>query len=136
MTKIYFIDANGQKIAVSVTAEVAEADLESRRAIWRNDAKEGYYRAFSLDKLTDKKDCCGDDSINPEKIYVDLFENSDSMLKLKKIIKTLTSRQQTVLRLLYKGHGVTEISKILSVKKQSVNDIRKSIQKKFKEFLK
>lgn len=38
MTSIYIIDADGKKVIVDVTDEVAEADTETRRAAWRNES--------------------------------------------------------------------------------------------------
>lgn len=49
-------------------------------------------------------------------------------------LKTLTARQLQILKLLYQGKKPYEVAEILHIKKQTVNDIRKSIQNKFIKF--
>ena len=51
MKHIYIKDADGRKVIVEVTDEVAQAYRESLREEWRGDAKERYH-TISLDVVT------------------------------------------------------------------------------------
>lgn len=140
--KIYFKDASGQKIEIEVIDEVAKTMQECRREAWRNEAKERYYRGRTLSTLTD-------DAIefrqekperslmveSPEEKLIAEEERYDLRVELNKRLETLTKRQRQVLKLLCKELTITEIAKQLNVTKQSVNDVKKAIQKKFKDFL-
>ena len=136
MTKIYIKNGSGQKIVVEVTDEVAEQMTESRREEWRNNAKERYYRDAKLHELNEKDDEWGSDTDNPETMFVSAYEQKELRAKMIAVAKTLTARQLEVLRLLKKGKTCLEISEILGVSKQSVNDVRNAIKEKFKVFLK
>lgn len=143
MTKIYFKDANGQKIEIEVTGEVAKTMRECRREEWRNDAKERYYRERTLSTLTEDAIEFRQDKPernlmveSPEEKLIAEEEKNELRIGLNKRLETLTDRQRQVLSLLYKGLTVTEIAKQLNVTKQSVNDIKKAIQNKFESFLK
>lgn len=143
MTKVYIRDANRQKIEIEVSEEVACAMKECRRQEWRNDAKERYYRGRTLSTLPDnaiefKQDKPERNLIvsSPEELTIAAEERTELQLGLSETLETLTARQKQVLSLLHKGHSVTEIATLLGVTKQSINDIRKAIQNKFKTFLK
>ena len=80
MTKIYLKNKKGNKVIV-VTDEVAIADLETRRAIWRNDAKEDYYREVSIDTLTDK-----DIRISIRKNFEDKYIEKEESIKKRNML--------------------------------------------------
>lgn len=136
MTTIYFQDKDGRRIAVEVTEAVAVADIETRRAEWRNEAKERYYRNPKLQDLNDKDEELACEIHNPEKILIAAEESTDLRTRMQTVLKTLTSRQIQVLTLLKSDKTCLEISEILGISKQSVNDIRNAIKEKFKVFLK
>lgn len=143
MTKIYFKNVDGQKIAIEVTDEIAKTMQECRREEWRNESKERYYRGRTLSTLTDDAIEFRQDKPernlmveSPEEKLIAEEEKNELRIGLNKRLETLTDRQRQVLSLLYKGLTVTEIAKQLNVTKQSVNDIRKAIQNKFEDFLK
>ena len=134
MKRVY-VKENGNKVFAEVADEVESALTETRRAIWRNEAKERYYRGASLDAMTDKdKRVCGAAS-DPEEICIAAEERLEHRAKLAAALKSLTTRQAEVVKLLLKGKSVTGIAEFLGVTKQSVNDIRQAVQKKFKEFI-
>jgi DNA-binding CsgD family transcriptional regulator len=136
MTTIYFKDKDGHKVAVEVTDEVAAADTETRRAEWRNEAKERYYRDAKLQDLNDKDGELACEEFNPERMTVAVEESRDLRTGMKAVLKTLTPRQTQVLTLLKSGKTCLEISALLGVSKQSVNDVRNALKEKFKVFLK
>jgi len=135
MTTIYIKDASGQKIAVSVTEEVAAADLETRRAAWRNDSKERYYRNAKMSSLNDCDEEMGCDIHNPEAMLIAADNKAERRLNMVAVLKALTERQLMVLKLLKQGKTKTQIASALGTTKQSVQDIHDAIKKKFKKLL-
>lgn len=134
MKQVYVKD-NGLKVTVSVTDEQERAITETRRAIWRNDAKEKYYRAASLDAMTDsdKRTSCAD--LNPEAMYITAEERTERTATLNAALQSLTPEQLRLLKLLDKGLGIREIARLLGKDHQSIRDMRERIQKKFKKFM-
>ncbi|MCL2369958.1 MAG: LuxR C-terminal-related transcriptional regulator [Firmicutes bacterium] len=130
-TTVYIVDGEGKRIAVEVTYEVAEAMAECRKAEWRNDAKEKYYRDKELGSLSDM-----DDQIACRGALGEDSERDLRNLGIRQVFRSLTARQNEIARLLYKGKMVKEVAEILGVTHQSVSDIKKAISKKLKEFLK
>jgi RNA polymerase sigma factor (sigma-70 family) len=136
MTTIYFKDGNGQKITVGVSEAVAEVYRECRRAEWRNDAKERYYRGVSLDMITDKDSRLEEEAANPERLYIAAEERAEQRERLKAVLKALTAEQLRLVRMLKSGITAAEIAGALNISKSAVSQRIDTIHKKFKEFLK
>lgn len=135
MTTIYFKDANGQKVSVEVTDEVAVADAEMRRAEWRNDAKERYYRDPKLSNLNDHDEELTAKDSNPEDKLIAYEDKLEMSAKLAAALKTLTPEQIELVKMLKAGMSVTEIAARLGVDKSAISHRRKRIQEKIKKFL-
>jgi DNA-binding NarL/FixJ family response regulator len=135
--KRIYLKENGKRISVEVTDEAERAITETRRAIWRNESKERYYGAVSLDAAGDGdiRRAGGCAAASPEAIYVAEEEAREMKKEMGTVFKTLTTRQTEVLKFLVKGKSVTEIARVLGVAKQSVSDVRRAVQKKFERFL-
>jgi len=133
---VYITDGDGKRIAVEVSREVAGAMAESRRAEWRNDAKERYYRDKEFGSLSRLGD--SDKEITGTKTGIeDVNERAiERRTGMRAVFKQLTDRQREVVSLLYKGKSVTEAAEILGVAKPTVCKIKKAISKKFQTFLK
>lgn len=136
MTKIYIKNDKGQKIYIDVTNEVANADTECRRAEWRNDAKEKYYRDPKLHDLNDKDEELACEEHNPERKMIATEEQKELRVKMISALKSLTPEQLELVKLLKAGKRITEIASLLGVSKASVSQMRSRIQEKFKKFLK
>jgi DNA-binding NarL/FixJ family response regulator len=143
MTKIYFKDEHGQKVSVEVTEEVAAVNTETRRGIWRNEAKERYYRGRALDTLTDDAIEMRQENIernlataSPEDGYIEREEAEERQAKIAAALKTLTPEQIKLIQMLRKGMTVGEIAKVEGVDHSAIAHRRRRIQKKFQEFLK
>jgi len=135
--KVYIVDGEGNRITVEVSKEVAEAMQECRKAEWRNDSIEMYYRDKALGSLNALSD--GDKEIaGPDGIESDDGGSAERFRRdgIKAVLRSLTNRQKEVVRLLYKGKSVTEAARILGITHQSVGDIKKIISKKLEKFLK
>jgi DNA-binding NarL/FixJ family response regulator len=136
MTTIYIKNANGQRVLVEVTEEIAEAMTESRREEWRNNAKEQYYRQASLDGMTDKNAKVADSSDNPLDAMVTREERADRSARICAALGSLTAEQKRLVQMLRRGKSETEIAEALSVNKSSVCRMRQRVQKIFLESLK
>lgn len=135
MTIIYFKDADGQKVSVEVTDEVAAVDLDTRRTAWRNDAKEKYYRDKKSGNLNDHdEELTAKDSDPSEKLIAD-EDRLDQRAKLSAALKTLSPAQIDLVRMLKSGMSVTAIADKLDIDKSAVSHRRKRIQEKIKKFL-
>lgn len=143
MINIYIKNKEGQKIYIEVSEDVAIVMQECRRAEWRNEAKEKYYRGLALSALTDDaielKQSKPQRNLmvkSPEEQFLINEKRMELYLGLKKKLDSLTGRQYQVLSLLYCGFKSSAVAKKLGVSRQSINDIKKSVQKKFLDFLK
>ena len=142
MTNIYFKNQNGCRVTIEAGEKVAEAYTELRRAEWRNEAMERYYRGRTLDTLTDDAIEYWQDKperslivSSPEDEYIAIEERAERRKRIVIALSTLTERQAQVTKLLCKGKSITQIADILGVSKQSVNDIKQAIKNKIKDFL-
>lgn len=136
MTIIYFKDANGQKVSVEVTEEVASAYTETRRAEWRNDAKEEYYRDKKSGNLNNHdEELTAKDSDPSERLIAD-EDKLDQRAKLSAALKALSPAQISLVRMLKSGMSVTLIASKLGVGKTAVSNMRVRIQEKIKKYLK
>lgn len=115
---------DGTKVAVKVSKEVAKVCKDFDREYEREKRQQNRYCAC-FDILNDKDEEMG--VYDEYQLELDKPEKPD----YSSFIKTLTQRQIQILRLLYQGKKPYEVAEILNISKQSVNDIRKAIQKKF-----
>ena len=136
MTTIYIKDGNGRKVTVEVEEAVAEQMTDCRRAEWRNEAKERYYRDPKMHNLNDHDEEYGSDEQNPETRHIAGEERRDRRAKMLAVLKTLTPKQLEIVKLLKSGMTVSEIARHLNKNQKTVYEAYESIQKKFKEFLK
>ena len=136
MTTIYIIDADGKKLAVQVTDEVAAAECETRRAEWRNDSKEEYYRDKKLGNLNDHDEELACEQSNPEAMRIAAEERAGLRAALTAALKTLTPEQIELVKMLKAGLSVNAIAAKLGVDKSAISHRRKRIQEKIKKFLK
>ena len=134
MPTIYF-KQDGKKVPVEVTDEQAQVITETRRKIWRNEAKERYYRKASLDAMTDC-DKRTSHAASPETLYIAAEECAERTTKLTVVLKSLTPKQLELVKMLERGMSVTEIARVRGVSKQSIFEARERIRKRFAKFLK
>ena len=135
MTTIYIKDADGRKIAVKVKSAVAIADVETRRAAWRNEAKELYYRDPKFQDLNDKDEELTCEIYNPELVMIAAEERAERRAKLSAALKSLTPEQIALLNMLKKGMSIAEIAAKLNVDKSAISHRRKRIQEKIAKIL-
>ena len=128
MKTVYYIDTKGKKITVEVSEAVADAMCECRRLEWRIESRERYHRLMSLDGAL------GENIGLLEKKMQHNEENTNSAFW--HALKMLTKRQKQIVKMLTSGMSGAAIAANLGVSKQSINDIKKAIQKKLKVFLK
>ena len=136
MTEIYIKNAQGQKIVVEVSDDTAKVMLECRRAEWRNNAKEEYYRNPILNDLNDKDEELGCELYNPERMMLAAEKKAEQQAIIIKVLKSLTPEQLNLVKLLKKGKSITEIAKLWGVSKASVSQMRYRIKEKFIKTLK
>ena len=132
---IYMVDANGKKVNVTVSDEVAVAEAETRRAEWRNDAKEEYYRDKKRHSLNDKDEESGSNLHNPEAMLIAAEDKIDRQSKMLAALKMLTPKQSQLVKMLKAGMNVTDIADKLKISKAAVSKMKKAIQEIFKSFL-
>ena len=103
MKHIYINDADGRKVIVEVTDEVAQAYRESLREEWRGDAKERYH-TISLGAVAEAgyEFADGDEGIE-ERLSREEDDKArqDRLEKLSKAVEHLTPLQRATLYKLY-----------------------------------
>jgi len=115
-----------------VDEEFEKEERKTRREIWRNDAKEKYYRSFKT--FNDAE--IASDEFNPEKVFIDKLDKTEQKIAIEKFLKTLTKEQRQLIKMFLNGESVTVISKKIGVSKAAVSQMRRRIQNKFKKFYK
>ena len=134
MKQIY-VKSNGKKVSVSVTDELESALRETRRAMWRNEAKERYHRAASLDAMTDKDERAVSGDLNPEAIYIAAEERAERGAKLAAALKSLTPEQSCLAVLAYvKNVPLKEIAGRYGITYQAVQSRLTTVLRKLKIF--
>jgi DNA-binding NarL/FixJ family response regulator len=127
--------SNGEIKTVEVNSELEEAYKGLIRLEMRGNAKERYYRhEFSLDSMDESDEELGSDLANPEVVFLGSCEKQEQLKREREFFRSLAARQMEVVRLLKQGKSSVEVAENLGITKQSVYDIKKSVQKKFKEF--
>ena len=133
--KNVYVKNNGKNVSVSVTDEMEAVLTETRRAIWRNEAKENYYREVSLDAMTDKDERTVSAELNPETIVIATEKRKEGRTKLAAALKTLTTEQARLVILFYvKNMPLNEIAEYYGVTYQAVQNRLKKILDKLKKF--
>lgn len=139
MQHIYYKDADGRKIVVEVTDEVAQAYHESRRKEWRGNAKERYY-TISLDAATDAghEFTDGDEGIDERMLREeDDAARQELLEKLRSAAEHLTPLQRSTLHKLYVLHmSQAEISREEGVTEATVSERITNLHNRLKKFLK
>ncbi|MCL2369695.1 MAG: hypothetical protein FWC80_00465 [Firmicutes bacterium] len=135
MKTIYFFDHESKRVTQEVSDEVADVIAEARRAEWRNEAKERYYRHIKLNKLNDRDEEIGSSEFDPEYLLVQSEEHNELRAKLKTALQSLTPEQRQLVIMLKNGISVTDIATKLGVDKSAISHMRKRIQEKIKKYL-
>ena len=114
MKTIYFVDAQGKKVYVEVSDEVAAAYRDCQREEWGSDAYESYY-ATSLDAIIEAGHDFKDEQANAEQIYVlqeEQCERAALIEKLYAVLPCLTELQRkTIHKLFVLNMSQAEIAK-------------------------
>jgi RNA polymerase sigma factor (sigma-70 family) len=136
MTTIKYFDGT-KTIEVEVTEQTAAGYREIQREGWRLDKRaERHQAAISLTQMEDENGYqLADTAPDPLEVICEKEDQDERREKINAAIGRLTDKQKKVLQLLYSGKSVTEVAELLGIKKQSVIDFRKGIQKKFQEIL-
>lgn len=103
MPKIYFVDAEGKRVSVEVTDEVAKKYRENLREEWRGDAYEKYY-SKSLDGIIEAGHDFEDERADTEELYIEREENAERQVlieKLKMVLPLLTDLQRQTIHKLF-----------------------------------
>jgi ATP/maltotriose-dependent transcriptional regulator MalT len=130
MKKVLYKFVNGEINTVEVTDDIAEVCKGFDREEERQRKSRNRHCKYCLDIMNDKDtelgvlDECDYDSKN------------DYAKPIQSAFLGLTNRQLEVAILLMAGKTYTEISKILGVSQQTINDIKLSIKGKFEKFFK
>ena len=139
MQHIYYKDADGRKIIVEVTDEVAAAYHESRRKEWRGNAKERYH-TVSLDVVTDAghEFADGDEGIDERLLREEDDAARQAILRrLKEAVAHLTPLQRATLHKLYVLHmSQREIAIEEGVTEATVSERITNLHNRLKKFLK
>lgn len=141
MEKIYFINAQGKKVMVEVSEEIAKQYRESLREEWRNDAYEKYY-SKSLEGIIESGRDFEDEKTDTEEVF-ELQETQREQAalidKLNAALPYLTDLQrQTLHKLFDLNMSQSEIAREEGVAHQVINkrvarifsQLRKLIEKK------
>ncbi len=137
MAKIYFIDAQGKKVFVEVSEEIAKQYRESMREEWRNDAYEKYY-SKSLEGIIEAGRDFEDERYNVEETIADAEIERIKNLRLENLHKALDSllpEQKELLTEIY-FNGVTqrEIAEREGVDESAISKRMERIYKRLKKF--
>ncbi|MEG1806476.1 MAG: hypothetical protein RR327_08870, partial [Clostridia bacterium] len=87
MTQIY-IKENGKKVTIEVSDEVAVAIEETRRDIWKSEAKAQYHNT-SLDGIEEDGAIFASEELSPLDEYIEREDKKNESLALRQAISTL-----------------------------------------------
>ncbi len=137
MAKIYFIDAQGKKVFVEVSEEIAKQYRESMREEWRNEAYEKYY-SKSLEGIIEAGRDFEDERYNVEETIADAEIERIKNLRLENLHKALDSllpEQKELLTEIY-FNGVTqrEVAEREGVDESAISKRMERIYKRLKKF--
>ena len=137
MVTIKYFDGK-KAIGAEVTEEFAEAYKELLREEWRSDKRAKRLQAgITLDQMEDEN---GEQfealtTADPLDLMSGREEQTERRAKMKGVLKSLTTGQAKLVKMLKSGMNTAEIAKILGKDYSSVRDMRERIQKKFEKFL-
>ncbi len=137
MAKIYFINAQGKKVFVEVSDEVARQYRESLKEEWRSEAYEKYY-SKSLEGIVEAGRDFEDERADVEEMLaVEESERIRSSLleNLHKALDTLLPEQRELITEIY-FNGVTqrEIAEREGVDESAISKRMDRIYKRLKKF--
>lgn len=139
MKKIYYKDADGNKIVIAVSDEVATAYKEERQKMWREDAYHAYYTT-SLDRILERGHDFRDLNLNAEEMEMaaDTQKEHDWQLhKLRIAYDKLTMKQKnTLYKLFVLNMSQAQIAKQEGVLESAVTHRVKAIYSRIKQLLK
>ena len=141
MKHIYIKDADGRKVIVEVTEEVAQAYRESLREEWRGDAKERYH-TISLGVIADAGHEFADGDEGIEDVLIREEDNVAKQVLFKKLRDALQSLAPLQKKTLYKVYVLhmsqSEVAREEGVARQIVSKrlirIHKRLKKVWKKF--
>ncbi len=136
MAKIYFINAQGKKVSVEVSEEIAKQYRESLREEWRGDAYEKYYTK-SLDGIIEAGSDFEDKSLDVEETIIKTEQEHIKNFRLKNLHKAMDSllpEQRELLSKIYFG-GVTqrEIAEQEGIDESAISKRMERIYKRLKK---
>lgn len=138
MARIYFVDADGKRVSVEVSEEVAQKYRECFREEWRGDAYEKYY-SKSLDGIIEAGHDFEDERSDTEELYVEREENAERQVlleKLKEVLPLLTDLQrQTIHKLFELNMSQSEIAREEGISRTAVKMRVDGIFAKLKKLL-
>ena len=137
MKHIYIKDADGRKVIVEVTDEVAQAYRESLREEWRGDAKERYH-TISLGAVAEAgyEFADGDEGIEERLLReADDAVRQEHLRKLRGAVEHLTPLQRATLHKLYVLHmSQREIAIEEGVTEATVSERITNLHNRLKKF--
>jgi len=141
MRKIkYYSDPDNKRRYAVIEADERFADGYQvfQREEWRVEKERGRCEAlYSLTAMEDGHGYQAADKRNGDPLaqIIERADKTERLSKFRAALSSLTGRQMQVTLLLYEGKTPVEIAESLGVSKQSVNDIKKAVQKKFEHLL-
>ena len=138
MKTIYFVNAQGKKVYVEVSDEVAAAYRDCQREEWRNDAYESYY-ATSLDRLAEAGYEVADRSATIEQRQIERAERLQRrklLAKLKMVLPQLTELQRaTVHKMFVLNMTQADIAREENVARSTIKERVDGIYSKLRKLL-
>lgn len=137
MAKIYFINAQGKKVSVEVSEEIAKQYRESLREEWRGDAYEKYY-SKSLEGIIEAGRDFEDEQNDVEESIVKAETERIKNLRLENLHKALDSllpeQRELLMEVYFNGITQREIAEREGVDESAVSKRMERIYKRLKKF--
>ena len=132
--KQIYLKQNGEKVTVEVSDEVEKVLTETRRGIWRNDAKENYYK-YKKPLCKPLEDLIADPQPDMLDMLIEAEDISDEHEKLRAGVDSLSKEQREILRLrFFENKHIKEIASIYGITYQAVQNRLNKVIKKLKSF--
>ena len=137
MAKIYFINAQGKKISVEVSDEIAKQYRDSLREEWRGDAYEKYYTK-SMDGIIEAGRDFEDEQNDVEESILKAETERVKNLRLEYLHKALDSllpeQKELLMEVYFNGVTQREIAEREGVDESAVSKRMERIYKRLKKF--
>ena len=137
MAKIYFINAQGKRISVEVSDEIAKQYRDSLREEWRGDAYEKYYTK-SLDGIIEAGRDFEDEQNDVEESILKAETERVKNLRLEYLHKALDSllpeQKELLMEVYFNGVTQREIAEREGVDESAVSKRMERIYKRLKKF--